>query len=311
MAGQFAEPFGGASCRSAQRHPVAGSLIQSQNGIDRGGLAGTRTAGEYHHAAGQRQPDSLPLQRRIGKALRKFQHVDIVFQCFGRLCGKGGHLSQPCGNILLSRKQIRQINIIRPLKRAQTQFPHAQKLSQSLLHLLRRNTKEPCCAFQQLLPGQTGVPVARVVPHGIQQPCSHAQTAALLKIQLSGDTVRLTEFQIQRLTAQQIGILVQRLHGTRTKAAVGGHRLLGIQPVSGKPRHDLPHAIHAVEFFGDGLRFFRGYSFNLAQLLRRFGNDVESLLPEPFHDFFRGGRADERQRSAGKVAEQRRRILRQ
>ena len=116
---------------------------------------------------------------------------------------------------------------------------------------------------------------------------------------------------MQRLAAQKIGVLVQRFDGARTEGAVGGHGILRRQAVPGKPRHDLPHAVHTAEFLRDGFRLFFGDAAQLAQALGRFGNDGQRFLAEFFNDFFRGGGSDVRQHPAGKIAQQRLRVLRQ
>ena len=53
VVGQFAQPLGGAARGGAEGDTVIQGLVQAQNGVDRGGLAGTGAAGEHHDPAGK------------------------------------------------------------------------------------------------------------------------------------------------------------------------------------------------------------------------------------------------------------------
>ena len=107
---------------------------------------------------------------------------------------------------------------------------------------------------------------------------------------------------MQRLAAEQIRILGQRLDGVRPKRAVAGHGLLGGHAVPGKPGHDLPHAVHAAELVGDDSRFLLGDALEFAEPLRGLGDDRQRIIAEFCHDFFSGGRPDVGQHAAGQVA---------
>ena len=144
--------------------------------------------------------------------------------------------------------------------------------------------------------------VARIVAQCIQKPCCDPQAAACLKLQGGSNTVHLTEFELQRLPAEQIGVLGQRLHGMRAESAVGSDRLLGGQTVAGKPCHDLPHTVHAAEFIGDDGSLLLGDALELAEALRRLGDDRQGVLSKAGDNFFCGGWSDIRQHTAGKIA---------
>ncbi len=78
MAGQLGQPLGRPAGGGAEGHPVGLVLVQGEDGVDRGGLAGAGAAGQHHHVAGEGHLDGLALQRRVGKALRPLEGVDLA-----------------------------------------------------------------------------------------------------------------------------------------------------------------------------------------------------------------------------------------
>jgi len=146
------------------------------------------------------------------------------------------------------------------------------------------------------------VTVARIVAQRIQKPCCDPQAAACLKLQGGSNTVHLTKFELQRLPAEQVGVLGQCLHGMRAKGAVGSDCLLRGQPVARKPCHNLPHTVHTAEFIGDNGGLLLGDALELTEALRRLGDDCQGILSKAGDDLFGGGGSDIRQHTAGKIA---------
>ena len=107
MAGEFFQPFGGPAGGGAERHPFALMLQQRNDGIDGGGFAGARPAGEHHHPAGHRHPDGFPLGGRIGKSLAPFQRLQVDLHVPGRLGRMCSQIPQPGGDVLLCAEKVR------------------------------------------------------------------------------------------------------------------------------------------------------------------------------------------------------------
>ena len=72
--------------------------------------------------------------------------------------------------------------------------------------LFRRLMDEVGRRRQQLRPGQTGVAVARIVAQSAQQSSFQPLGTVPFHVVVLGDAVRVTEVQLQRLAAQQIGV---------------------------------------------------------------------------------------------------------
>ena len=68
--------------------------------------------------------------------------------------------------------------------------------------------------------------VVGVVAQRVQKSRRHAQAAAGIKFQRSGDAVLLGKFKLQRFAAQQIRILRQCFDRVRAERTVGRDRLL-------------------------------------------------------------------------------------
>ena len=72
--------------------------------------------------------------------------------------------------------------------------------------LFRRLVDKVGGSRQQLCPGQTGVAVARIMAQGAQQSSFQPLGAVSFHVVILGNAVRVTEVQLQRLAAQQIGV---------------------------------------------------------------------------------------------------------
>ena len=190
---QLTQPLGGAARGGAQCHAVIQRLVQAQNRVDGGRLAGAGAAGQHHDAAGQRQFDGLPLQRRVLKALRHFQHADVRIQRRRGLGGERRKLAEPRGDVLLGGEQVGQIDVLNAVKRAGAQLLGGEQLVERGLQVAQWQTQKFRRRFKQFVPRQAGVPVARVVPQRVEQPRRHPQAAAGLKLQRRRDGVHLTE----------------------------------------------------------------------------------------------------------------------
>ena len=153
--------------------------------------------------------------------------------------------------------------------------------------------------------------VVGVMAQRIGQSRRNAQVASLLKLQFCGDAVRLAEFEVQRFPAEQVGILLQGVHRVGAVGAVSGDGHLRGKSELCHPGDHFPHTKHPTKLVGDGRRFLGRDSLELAELLRRLGDDSQRLGPEFGHDLFGRGRPDVRQHPAGKVTQQRGGILRQ
>ena len=190
---QFTQPLGGAARGGTQSHAVIQCLVQAQNRVDGGRLAGAGAAGQHHDPAGQRQAYGLPLQRRVRKALRHFQHADVRIQRRRGLGGERRKLAEPRGNVLLGGEQVGQVDVLDAVKRAGAQFLGGEQLVERGFQVAQRQAEKFRRRFKQFIPRQAGVTVARVVPQRVEQPRRHPQAAACLKLQRRRDGVHLTE----------------------------------------------------------------------------------------------------------------------
>ena len=85
MVGQLTQAFGGAARRRTERDTVIHSFIQCENRIDRCCFAGAGAAGEDKAVLGHGLADGFLLERRVSKALRQFQYLDVLVEAVGRL----------------------------------------------------------------------------------------------------------------------------------------------------------------------------------------------------------------------------------
>ena len=205
-AGQLAEPLGGASGGRAQGYPLGLIFQQLQNSVDSGGLAGAGAAGEHKAVFCHGLADGFPLQGGVGKALRQLQDLDVFIQIPGRVLAALCQQIQPVGNVLLRCQQIWQVDIGHGIEHFYTQFFRFDAVIQCTGQLFRRLVDKVGGSRQQLRPGQTGVSVARVVAQSAQQGSFQPLGTVPFHVVILGDTVRMTEIQLQRLPAQQIGV---------------------------------------------------------------------------------------------------------
>ena len=174
-----------------------------------------------------RLADGLPLQRRIGKALGQFQHLDVPVQVAGGALAPPGQHGQPVGNVLLGGQQVGQVDVGRALEHLDAEFFGLDALVQRSGQLFRRLVDEIGGRFQQLGTGQAGVAVARVVAQGAQKSSFQPLGAVPFHVVILGDAVGVAEIQLQRLTAEQIGVGGDGVHGPGAKHPEHLHRAGG------------------------------------------------------------------------------------
>ena len=124
-----------------------------------------------------------------------------------------------------------------------------------------------------------------------------------------GDAVRVTEVQLQRLAAQQIGVGRNGLHRPHTKGFEYLHGLAGTDLELRQIGDELPHAKHPLEFLLNAVGFIRRDAGDLGQPGRVVGDDLQRLGAKHINDLIRSPCADIRQGTAGQKGVHRFQIL--
>ena len=299
-AGELAQPFGGPARGGAQGHPLGLIFQQLQDGVHGGGLTGAGAAGEHQTVLGHGLADGFPLQRRIGKALGQFQHLQVPVQVTGGVLAPPGQNGQPVGNVLLGGQKVRQVDVGHAVEHLHAEFFGLDALVQRTGQLFRRLVDEVGGGFQQLGPGQAGVAVARVVAQSAQQSGFQPLGAVALHVVILGDAVGVAEVQLQRLPAQQVGVGRNRLHGPRPERPEHLHGLAGADLELCQIGDELPHAEHPLELLLDAVGLVRRDAGHLSEPGGVVGNDLQRLGPEQVDDLVRRLGPDVGQRPAGK-----------
>ena len=296
---QLAQTLGGAACGSTEGYPFGLVLQQLQDGVDRGGLAGAGAAGEDKAVLGHGLADGFLLERRIGKALRQFQDLDVLVEVSGRLLSAPGQHGQTVGDVLLCNQQIRQINIRCAVEHPHRQFPGLDAAVQRRRQLFGGLVDEVRRRFQQLRPGQTGVAVAGVVAQGAQEGGFQPLGAVSCHLVILGDAVGMAEVQLQRLPAEQVGVLLDGLHGPRPEGAEDFHRPAGADLELSQIGDELPHSEHPLELLLDAVGLVRRDARDEGELGGVVGDHFQRRRAEFVNDLIRRPCADVGQRPAG------------
>ena len=124
-----------------------------------------------------------------------------------------------------------------------------------------------------------------------------------------GDAVRVTEVQLQRLAAQQIGVGRNSLHCPHAKGFEHFHGLAGTDLELCQIGDELPHAKHPLELLLDAIGFIRRDTRDLSQPSGVVGDDLQRLGTKHINDLIRSFCPDIRQRTAGQKGVHRFQIL--
>ena len=143
--------------------------------------------------------------------------------------------------------------------------------------------------------------ISGVVPQHIQQGRPYPQAALLRQLQPGRHLIHLRKAEMQRFTAEQIGVFRKGLQRMGAIRPVHLHGARGGNAVLPKPGHHFPRTKLAAEFLMNGIGLFLIQPPNGGQLFRVLGNDVQGIGAEHRHDFFRRGRADVGQCAAGQI----------
>ena len=307
---QLAQTLGGAACGSTEGYPFGLVLEQLQDGVDRGGLAGAGATGEDKAVLGHGLTDGFLLERRVSKALRQFQYLDVLVEAVGRLLPTLGQHGQTVGDVLLCGQQIRQINIRCAVEHPHRQFPGLDAAVQRRRQLFGGLVDEVRCRFQQLRPGQTGVAVACVVAQSAQEGGFQPLGAVPCHLVILGDAVGMAEVQLQRFAAEQVGVLLDGLHGPRPEGAEDLHRPAGADLELSQIGDELPHSEHPLELLLDAVSFVRRDAGDQGELGGVVGDHLQRRRAEFVDDLIGRARPDIRQGAAGKEGVYRFQILR-
>ena len=284
------QPLGGPPRRSQQQHIQSHPLIQGHDAPQGCGLAGTRPAGEQQHAAVRRQRHRLPLQGRVGHALRLLDVRDGLFHAGQLLHRRFHHGHQPLRHIclrLIHSGQIAAHHVGDGL------FHHAKPLDelvQRQLHRVGLHADELRRRLYQLLPWQEHMAVvevvAQLVQHGGLQPAGVVAAEA----HAQGDGVGDGKIHAVLLPAQEVGVVPQRLHGAVAVGALHRHGQMHRQLVPRQKLHDLPQTRQRPEGGGQLHGALGGDALQGLETLRLLLDDPEGVHAEPLHQPLRRGR---------------------
>ena len=105
----------------------------------------------------------------------------------------------------------------------------------------------------------------------------------------------MAEIQLQRLPAEQIGVLGNRVHGTGAKGAEDLHSPPGADLKLSQIGDELPHPEHPLEFLLDAVGLIRRDARDRGELGRVIGDDLQRLGTEFINDLVRRPGTDIRQ----------------
>ncbi len=206
-------------------------------------------------------------------------------------------------DLLLGSKQVGQGDELGLAQGHRPQLFLPERVLQPRGDGLGRQLQKPRRALDQPCAGQAGVAVVGVAAQRVLQRRPHPQAAVLGQLQLGGDAVGLHKAQLQRLAAEQIGVLGQRLDRRRAKMLEGRHRPLGRDAEPPQPGDGLPQAEHIVEGLLDRLGLLRRDAPQQAELFRLVRDHVQRGGAVNLHQLAGGGGPDVGQRPAREVGE--------
>ena len=134
---------------------------------------------------------------------------------------------------------------------------------------------------------------------GPQQGGFQALGAVPFHLIVLGDAVGVAEIQLQRFTAQQIGIGRDGLSRPRPKGAEYLHGPPGPDLKLGQVGNQLPHAEHPLEFLLDAVGLVGRNALDFGEAGGLVGNDVQRGGAELLDDLLGGGGAHIGQGPAG------------
>ena len=239
------------------------------------------------------------MQRCIGKALGQLQHLDVLVQVADGLLLPFGQQSQPVGDVLFGGQQVGQVDIGRALKHPDAEFVRFDALVQRFGQLFRRLVDEIGGRFQQLRTGQAGVAVARIVAQGAQKGGFQPLGAVPFHVVVLGDAVGVAEIQLQRLTAEQIGVGGDGIHGAGAEHPEHLHRAAGADLKLGQIGDELPHPEHPLELLLDAVGLVRRDTRDDGKLGGVVGDHFQRRRAEFIDDLVGRAGPDIGQRAAG------------
>ena len=308
-AGQLAQPLGGPPGGGAEGHPLGLAFQHVEHRLDGGGLAGAGPAGQHQAVFGDSPADGFPLLGRVGKALRRLQHLDVPVEVAGGLRFPLRQGGQPFGDRLLGGQQLGQVDVRPAAEHPLVQLLRLQTVVEGGGQLFGRLMDEGRRGGHQPLPRQAGVAVAGIVAQGAQQGGLQPLRAVPLHLVVGGDAVGVAEVQVQRLAAEQVGVGRNGLRRPRPKGAEHLHRPPRPDLELSQIGDQLPHPEHPLELLLDAVGLVGRDALDLGQAGGLVGDDVQRRRAEPVDDLLRRGRPHIGQGPAGQKGVDRVKVL--
>ena len=141
--------------------------------------------------------------------------------------------------------------------------------------------------------------IACVVAQGAQEGGFQPLGAVPCHLIILGDAVGVAEVQLQRLPAQQVGVLLDGLHGPRPEGAEDLHRPAGADLELSQIGDKLPHSEHPFELLLDAVGLVRRDARDEGELGGVVGDNFQRRRAEFVNDLIRRPSPDVGQRPAG------------
>ena len=239
------------------------------------------------------------MERRVGKTLRQFEHLDIFVEAVGSLLPSPGQDRQTVRDVLFRRQQVGQIDVLRSIEHLDSKLFLVETAVQRLTQLFGRLMDKIRRCVDELIARKAGMAVVGVVAQGAQKGRFEPLGAVALHFIILGDAVRVAKIQLERFAAEQIGVIRDRLHRARAKHPEDLHRAARADLKLCQIGDEFAHPEHPLEFLLDAVGLVRRNTRDARQLCRVVGDDVQRVCAELVDDFFGGLGSDIGQGFAG------------
>ena len=223
-----ARPVGAQSAISA---PLAAQDLQ--DGVDQGGLAHARAAGDDQHLRGERQAHRRPLalgQGQAGLALDPGDGLLGVDRRPGRRAD--GEAPQPLGDVPLGPVEAGQEDAALPLQRVGDHVAGLELQAEGGLDQLAGTSSRLSARSSSSASGRPQWPCSMASASAKEMPARTRIMAVLLDAEPGGDLVGGAEADAADVAREPVGVLADQAHGLGAVGLVDPHRPRGADPVS-------------------------------------------------------------------------------
>ena len=302
-AGDFRQPLGGAAGGSGQHAGQPHLVIQTEDAPHNGCFTGTGAAGYQQKSRGGGIFDRLGLLVGICKTPilgRRFHHP-AEKSGFGKVAG--GKILQTGTAVDLRFIKGGQIDNGDTRKHSTYKLLRFHQLLQRAFCHGRLHRKQRGGGTDELFLRQEAVTGTQVVTQLEENACLYPAGVIPCKAQVDGKTIHRPEGRIQTFLRQQIGVIIEHIHGSFPIELVGFDCQFRTQMMQREEFQQAPHSHLQPEFLADlSGPFFRN-TRNDGQPFRLPLHDTQGIVPKMVHDPGGDPGADSLDDSAGEVGE--------